>query len=601
MKSIYQNTVKAGLLGAAVLLGFTACTDDHFDIQPSTVSGSNTIWQNVEANADLDSVAMILRRCKVMKSQTDKSAKQTYAELLATSQQLTAWLPKNGTFNAKQYLDELDSAAVLRAKDEMAGTRAEYDVANRFARNHIARFNYESNMGEQRIALMNSKIVNYNAGEGTFNGVKLDAANANILSSNGMLHVLDGESQFAYNIFERLQVDSRFAKIYGDIDKYNVYTFSSSSSTQGSMNHNGSMEYVDSVWTRTNSLMTGAWLDKLTDEDSLYVSVIPTDAAYEAARQKIHGLFKYAKNYNYAWDASKRDWTNKGTNALKFNTDSLTTYNVTSRILSASTFSVSYNSEGPVTTSNPQAFLNHVLTADSLNSNARLVIYNKDKGNVNPIFDGQTADDAIKASNGYIFAVDNYNYDPSYSFIQKMNINGHNTSQVTGSTSEQAQYVTLNNENQNAEVNVDALGVDNFYYYFPVSGNSQLNIDFKLNNVLSTKYKISIVLLPNRVNINNIRAEEDGTIIEEKPVFDVQIRNDKGSVIGKAVKNVSVDQDKVEKKVLWEAFEFPYAYFGLPSGYESFPVLRVSMSYAQQRKGKCKALSIAKVILEPVR
>lgn len=601
MKSIYQNTVKAGLLGAAVLLGFTACTDDHFDIQPSTVSGSNTIWQNVEANADLDSVAMILRRCKVMKSQTDKSAKQTYAELLATSQQLTAWLPKNGTFNAKQYLDELDSAAVLRAKDEMAGTRAEYDVANRFARNHIARFNYESNMGEQRIALMNSKIVNYNAGEGTFNGVKLDAANANILSSNGMLHVLDGESQFAYNIFERLQVDSRFAKIYGDIDKYNVYTFSSSSSTQGSMNHNGSMEYVDSVWSRTNSLMSDARLTYLTDEDSLYVSVIPTDAAYEAARQKLQGLFKYAKNYNYAWDASKRDWTNKGTNALKFNTDSLTTYNVTSGILSASSFSVGYNSEGPVTTSNPQAFLNHVLTADSLNSSADLVIYNKDKGNVNPIFDGQTADDAIKASNGYIFAVDNYNYDPSYSFIQKMNINGHNTSQVTGSTSEQAQYVTLDKENQNADVNVDALGVDNYYYYFPVSGNSQLNIDFKLNRVLSTKYKISIVLLPNRVNINNIRTEDDGTVIEEKPVFDVQIRDDKGSMIGKAVKNVSVDQDKVEKKVLWEAFEFPYAYFGLPSGYESFPVLRISMSYAQQRKGKCKALSIAKVILEPVR
>lgn len=601
MKSIYQNTVKAGLLGAAVLLGFTACTDDHFDIQPSTVSGSNTIWQNVEANADLDSVAMILRRCKVMKSQTDKSAKQTYAELLATSQQLTAWLPKNGTFNAKQYLDELDSAAVLRAKDEMAGTRAEYDVANRFARNHIARFNYESNMGEQRIALMNSKIVNYNAGEGTFNGVKLDAANANILSSNGMLHVLDGESQFAYNIFERLQVDSRFAKIYGDIDKYNVYTFSASSSTQGSMNHNGSMEYVDSVWSRTNSLISDARLNDLTDEDSLFVSVIPTDAAYEAARQKLQGLFKYAKSYNYAWDESKRDWTNKGTNALKFNTDSLTTYNVTDRILSASSFSVGYNSEGPVTTSNPQAFLNHVLTADSLNTNVGLVIYNKDKGNVNPIFDGQTADDAIKASNGYIFAVDNYNYDPSYSFIQKININGRNTAQVTGSTSEQAQYVTLDNENQNAEVNVDALGVDNFYYYFPVSGNSQLNIDFKLNRVISTKYKISIVLLPNRVNINNIRTEDDGTIIEENPVFDVQIRDDKGSVIGKAVKNVSVDQNKVEKKVLWEEFEFPYAYYGLPSGYESFPVLRISMSYAQQRKGKCKALSIVKVILEPVR
>ena len=124
------------------------------------------------------------------------------------------------------------------------------------------------------------------------------------------------------------------------------------------------------------------------------------------------------------------------------------------------------------------------------------------------------------------------------------------------------------------------------YDCYQQATEKQLNIDFKLNRVISTKYKISIVLLPNRVNINNIRTEEDGTVIEEKPVFDVQIRDDKGSVIGKAVKNVSVDQNKVEKKVLWEEFEFPYAYYGLPtkvSQFCAFPCLMPSSVKANAR------------------
>lgn len=601
MKSIYQNTVKVGLLSAAALLGFTACTDDHFDIQPSTATGANTIWQNIEANPELSSVAAILKRCKVMKSETDNASKQTYAELLASSQQLTAWLPKNGTFDAQEYLDELDRADALHATDSLAALQLEYNISNRFARNHVARFNYESNNGEQRVRMMNGKVVNYNASQASFNGVSIDRDAANVLSSNGMLHILDGESPFAYNIYERLQSDSRFSDLYAMIDANNVYTFNSGASTEGSMNQNGNMEYVDSVYSRTNDMMTKANLDYISNEDSLFVSVVPTNDAYAAARQKLASLYKYASSYNYSWDTSKRDWTNKGVNALKFNTDSLTNYNVSNAILSASTFSAGRIVGKDFSSSNPEAFLNYVLTADSLISNSKMVVYNTTPGQINPIFDGQSAADAVKASNGYIFAVNNYNYDPSYSVIEKKTISGYNTAQVTGSTSESAAYSALDDENMNTEVDLSALGTDDGYYYFPVSGNSQLNIDFKLNNILSTKYKISIILVPNRANINNIRTDNDGNPIVENPQFNVQIRDDKGNTIGKAVSNVSVDQDKAEKKVIWEAFEFPYAYAGLPTGYESFPVLRVSMSYAQQRKGNCKALSIAKVILEPVR
>lgn len=602
MKRIYQNTVKAGLFGAAVLLGFSACTDDHFDVQSSSISGANTIWQNIEANSELDSVAMILRRSKVMKSETDNGQKQSYAELLNTPQQLTAWLPKNGTFNAKQYLDQLDSAQAYRARGlENAALQMEYNVSNAFARNHVARFNYEASSGDQRVRMMNGKLVTYNSSKKAFNGLSLDNDFTNVLSSNGMLHVIDGASPFAYNVYELLQTNSSFADLYKDVDAYNVYSFNSGSSTSGSMNQNGSMEYIDSVFDRTNTLMDEAKLDEINNEDSLYISVMPTGEAYAEAKSNVAQLFKFASSYNYGWDADKRDWQNKGVNALKFNTDSLKQYNAVEQILAASTFSAGLISNPAVNKSNPETFLNYALTADSLISTSKITVYNKESGEINPIFDGQTAADAIKASNGYVFAVNNYNFDPSYSFVKRTEISANQTAQVTGSTSEKGSYVNLDNDNLNDEVDLSALGGETNYYYFPVSGNSQLNIDIKLTGVLSTKYKISVVMLPNRVNVNNIRTETDGTIIEESPVFTAQVRDDKGTAIGKSVTNVKVAQDKVEKIVLWDEFTFPYAYAGLPSGYESFPVLRLSMSYAQQRTGKSKALSIAKVILEPVR
>ncbi len=138
-------------------------------------------------------------------------------------------------------------------------------------------------------------------------------------------------------------------------------------------------------------------------------------------------------------------------------------------------------------------------------------------------------------------------------------------------------------------------------------GRSLVNI--KLGDIFSGHYRIKAIMVPNRICKDNIQYNNKGEEVIENPTFDVEILDDKKNVINRKVtvpferdgETIGVKQDAVSEITLWEDFEFPYSYWGLPDGAESFPILRISMSYAQQTRGKCKALSIHKIILEPVR
>lgn len=592
--------VKGGLIAVAAMLSFSACTDDHFDIQAGSVTGVNTIWQNIEATAELDSVAQILRRTKVMKSETDKGIKQTYAEFLNQPQELTVWFPVNGSFDAKHYLDRLDQADALRSTDSLAAMRIDYEVGNQFVRNHVARFNFSSG-GEQQVRMLNGKLINYVPGT-SFNGVALKS-NA-IPSSNGMLNLMNGQSQFAYNIYEYMSSHDEFSALFTTLDTVSTYTFSEDWSTEGAMNNNGQMEYIDSVWIRSNVLESNANISNMSNEDSLSIVVLPTNSAFAQATDIVKSLYKYKSSYCYEWSKSARDFTYKGSQALKFNTDSLSSARATVAILSHSLVSVS-NVVNDELRYKKDIVLSKAENADSLYAASYSHIYNQTPGQKNPIFDGKTA---IDASNGYIYAVENYNYDPAYAFISKLTLkpSAYNIASLTGSSSENGEPITLDDVNYNDTVPLNGLIENNQYYYFPVSGNNQLNLDIPLNNVLSGKYKISIVMLPNRVNINNIRFSGDKEIIES-PIFDASILDDNGSILTSAdgqtakVTRIPVDQTGAKRIVLWESLEFPYCYASLPSGYSSFPRLRISLPYAYQRLGNCKALSIGSIILEPVR
>lgn len=579
-----------------MLLGATACTDDHFDIIADGTTGSNSLWENIQGSGKTDSLALILNRTIVMKSETDKSGKISYAEMLNQPQSFTFWAPKDGTYNAKHYLDMLDERDALLAKSASADSeendaawRLNWTVANQLVQNHLARFNYEGNSSTQKVRLLNAKVSYYDPAALTFNNVAMDAEP--IPSSNGTMHLLEGVSPFAYNIYDYIVYHDEFSKLWGvlsdpAIDKR---VFSETASTEGAMNENGEMVYVDSVFYHTNEILDASGA-LLSNEDSLYVALLPTDEAWDKAYETVSNLYRYGSRYAYEWN----DDQGKFMQTAQFNTDSLQAYNANRTLIQSSFFTTSRFS---VSNQTDSAQVNaYAQTADSLLSTNYTVFYNPNHGGLNPNFNGQSP---VKASNGYIYAVDSYNVNPGYTWIQRNEVkmtSDYFVANVGGATSDKGQLITLTEETRCDTIygNVE----DNMYRRFEKLGNSEMNVYIRLSGLYSGKYKISAEIVPTQIN-KSFPAGEN-----EHAMFNYELLDDEGHKIGSTVNDFETKSDSVRTYTLFESIEIPKCYVGLPSDYSnSFVRLRFQMAAKHSRPsaGNCKSLNISKIIVEPVR
>ena len=80
-----------------MLLGYTSCSDDHFDIQNDVPAAGNTLWQNIESTKELSDFKDILGSIRVFTKEDDTKQTITYADLLKQSQAFTLWAPLYGT------------------------------------------------------------------------------------------------------------------------------------------------------------------------------------------------------------------------------------------------------------------------------------------------------------------------------------------------------------------------------------------------------------------------------------------------------------------------------------------------------------------------
>lgn len=608
MKSL--NMVMGGILGASMLLGLASCSDDHYDIRPAEESAANTIWQNIEANPQLDSLAMILKRVKVYRKETDKNAAQNYADLLNQAQTFTFWAPLNGTYNAKAILDELDQVDALRAEGKTdEANKMEYTIGQQFVQNHMARFNYESNQGQQDVRLLNAKLCSYNAANGLFNGVQVNPAYKSIPSSNGNIHVINGRSPFAYNVYDYFKAYSdNFSEIYATLTDslVDTETFSPELSVEGAMNENGEMVYVDSVYTTSNTLLLAAGA-AVRDEDSLYVAIVPTDKCWDNAMSKVGSLFKYASSYRTNYN--KESSTVFSTDVRGLNTDSLKDYNTKMALISSMFISPGYFHE-EFSRSDSAGIVNYVMNADSVETTNHLYLYNPTPGQKNPMLQGITP---VKASNGYILPMDEYTIDPAYLYQTKLEYNMWNSDNVgynTNSVVQGGTLVTLTegvNRDSTSDHIVGDLGTDNMYRFFQASGQMKLYIP--LRNVMSGSYRIKMVLLPNRINTAYKLFDDEGNelVDREHNVFRASVHSDQFTTVvsGGSNTNITVNQDSIQTVTLFDKVTFDKCYYNLPTGLESFPTLVCEFTKAQINamtyKDMVVGLSIGKVILEPIR
>lgn len=591
MKGLNNILVKGGFWGVAALFGVTACSDDHFDIQTAGPVGSKTIWQNIEEQPQLDSLAMILSRTVVMKDENDQKSVLTYAELLNQSQSFTVFAPLNGTYNAKQYIDLLNEADNLMASGTEEGKAQalalRYTVSNQFAGNHIARFNYESNQSAQDVRMLNSKLCEFNAGDKLFNGVSLSSDEYN--ASNGTMHVLNGQSPFRNNIYDFMENDSRFSDIYAYLSDPLIETreFSESQSTQGAMNENGEMIYVDSVYVTHNEVLDycGALIS---NEDSLYIAMIPTNEAWKEAIETLKPYLNYADEYGY--DTQNRVVNNSYFGQTQTFTqeerDSLFEYNA--KMMLAQSMFVNPSTFDGIDPSDSAAVISHALSADSLIATNYVIYYNPTPGQQNPIFNPAVP---TRASNGYIFPLEHFKTDPRYVWMTETEFSPSG-SYMFGQNLANYSTITLTDANRNTEIE----GAEDVDYIVRFEKSGSMSLYFRMpSNLLSGEYKISAVMAPSAILLNYAESEEAQ---DEEIEFDATIETDYNQTMGQRVTGLTVSPEKVDTVVLWENFKFERAYYGLPEEVSSFPVLRLSLS---PRYRNCNALNIIQFIIEPAR
>ena len=163
------------LAGAALVVASCTDFDDYNEAytgDPGTSIGQ-TLWQNIEGNAELSDFMSIL----------DKAG---YRQRLQGSQFYTVWAPLNGTFDA----------AAIAAHDSTW-------IAQRFINSHIANYNYQAT-GElnRRVHTLNEKsfVLAGNSSAYTYDGH--DMVSVNIPTSNGTLHTINGFAEYFPNVYE---------------------------------------------------------------------------------------------------------------------------------------------------------------------------------------------------------------------------------------------------------------------------------------------------------------------------------------------------------------------------------------------------------------
>ena len=580
------------------VLGMVACTDDHYDIVEPGETAKKTIWQNIQENDNLSDFAAVLSATSYLKNDMDfptASAKMSYADYLNSPQSLTVWAPINGSFDVEEMLLKLESIKAKYSEDPKAATKEEYIFASQFLGQHIARFNHESQGEDKRVRMLNAKYIVYDASAKTFDGIALLDDEATLTSSNGTLHLLSTASVYAYNVFDFLSSTSELSKINSVFtDKeFDITSFSPGMSTEGALNSDGKMEYVDSVYTNYNTLLNMANA-QLKNEDSVYVAVFPTDEAFDDALAVVKSMFNY-KNGTYKNYKGTGKWEDSETLKSGYNFDSLAELNAKKLLFSSMFFSPSLMGKD-MNLSDSEAIINYCLYNDSVKTTNGKTIYSKKTADgKNPFFLGDNNEDVepIKVSNGYVFAVNRYNLDPAYSFIERRETGVTTIGAVTNGY---AKSWSLGADDKNDSI-ADRFDVKNFMRY-ELTQKGDLKFQVELPSLKSGKYKIYALLVPTAAH-NGIELD-----YTEQLSFDVKVF-DPADTKSMAMSEVSAPSDRVEKVLLFDELNLEYSYDGLPDGVRSFPYLQFELltSYQYDNTGKplCSAINIAKIIIEPYR
>lgn len=570
---------------AALLMAAASCSDfdDYNKVEAdATPSANQTLWQNIQQNAQLSDFAQIVKRAG-------------FDSELDATHYYTVWAPENGTFDAAAY-QNMDKDALLK----------------QFVKNHIASYGHRAS-GEvaERVLMLNEKSYDFTgAGQYTFNGVGVSSAN--LPSSNGVMHVLSGVSSFYPNLYEyATSADLAAGKGLDSLRNYFLHYEDTYLDTERSVIGSivdGMQTYVDSVMITENALWTTLNV-KMNDEDSTYTMLLPTNEAWRNTYDRIKAYYKYVATTN----AQSFVGTTIASAPLSITIDpAYWQDSLATRYLTRNLAYSNNNGYNKWLTGSPT-----YLGTDTLYSTTRNKLSNPED------ILGATIE-TVKMSNGVARIVDDLAMYPWETYAPERRVSAASNSNVARILSGNGLTVeVLNPDPTKVDMTEQEQTSLRYLWVEPSGGYSKPELDIYLPNVLSTTYDFYCVfvpqdvdptqtvdqVLPNRVIFSLSYCDGNGTLQEHTfldeseeniNAFQEQFHLTDNATNRTTIRAFSNDVSKVDTLYLGE-FTFPVCYYGLGDGY--CPNIKITSPFSavtgQVRNAYTRDLRIAAIILKP--
>lgn len=589
---------------ACGMLAATSCTDYiDYNTVPEAIdpAADKTLWENISANDNLSDFASVLQRVG-------------YDKVLNTPGAYTVWAPINGSFD----MDSLSQVSDAKVEKE-------------FLRNVIASYTHrENDLNDTIVYMLNGKLLkfsNKNTPALSFDGQSIlpnsiNPAVFNYPSVNGLLYNVAVPAAFRYNGYEYISEAADIANSMATyVKKYETIILDEASSIKGDI-IDGVQHYDDSVVIVTNTLIEDNLRSQINNEDSTYTVLIPTDEAWEKAYKRISSYYKYIPKIAYQDLQSPAVGTNKGTTGTIMKADLGKVETTLSSAPAGSEFSTA---ESYWTDSITKRWITNNLIFSETNGkyNSKLItgmsfaendtLYSTTRNYLtNPTLLDEATIERIKLSNGHARIINRLPFTPEDTYAPV--IRTSNVGRIVTATGSGYTYERIHKVNLDPKVCVLEEGYPYLTYVkadIPSASNFAAELDFYLNNVLSTTYDIYAVIVPARV--------EDPTTPDSvcKPYtlyFDINYTDASNTQItgrfdGDTIQVGTAKVKKVEPFLVGDLkvdtvklgrITFPICY----AGTEAKPNIKVMHSVnsflSSYKKKYEQVLRVANIILEPV-
>jgi len=277
---------------AAVLL-LSGCTDysDYNTVPVDDLPGANmTLWENISSDQQLTKFTALARKCN-------------FVEPLNSPRFYTVWAPVDAVIGDGEYnrLMNSDSATIVK----------------QFMQQHITEYNYPVSAALDSTTIITLNAKHHRFTQTAFDGFSYNAVN--VPSTNGVMHKINGLSEFYYNLYENIDNLEGCDLLKDYIQKYDEYYLDVNASVVGPL-VNGQQTYLDSVMKKRNNVIRTIMRADLEDEDSTYCMLVPNDQAWKEAYAAINPRYNYIAKMDYM-DLTKKTTVASSTNATTAKAD----------------------------------------------------------------------------------------------------------------------------------------------------------------------------------------------------------------------------------------------------------------------------------------